>query len=97
MPDSVDLLNACKGLQICGNEYLTYLVRNEKLNIFIRENLYTTYHSNVHRFIMNKSFYALNIKFSLSMKQKQIHRYREQTCGCQDGGVWGKDESGIWH
>ena len=24
----------------------------------------------------------------LSMKQKQDHRYREQTCGCQGGGNW---------
>ena len=23
-----------------------------------------------------------------SMKQKQIHRYREHTCGCQGGGGW---------
>ena len=23
---------------------------------------------------------------NLSMKQKQIHRHREQTCGCQRGG-----------
>ena len=23
---------------------------------------------------------------NLSMKQKQTHRYREQTCGCQGGG-----------
>ena len=24
---------------------------------------------------------------NLSMKEKQIHRHRKQTCGCQDGGV----------
>ena len=31
------------------------------------------------------------------MKQKQTHRHREQTCGCQEGGVWvGKDwELGV--
>ena len=30
------------------------------------------------------------------MKQKQIHRYREQTCVCQGGGRGGKDyELGI--
>ena len=23
------------------------------------------------------------------MKQKQIHRHREQNCGCQAGGGWG--------
>ena len=27
-------------------------------------------------------------KWTLSMKQKQTHKYREKTCGCQgDGGV----------
>ena len=26
---------------------------------------------------------------NLSRKQKQTHRYREQTCGCQGGGVVG--------
>ena len=29
---------------------------------------------------------------NLSTKQKQTHRHREQTCGCQErgvGGVWG--------
>ena len=25
----------------------------------------------------------------ISIKQKQTHRHREQTCGCQGGGVWG--------
>ena len=25
---------------------------------------------------------------NLSMKQKQTHRHREQTCGCQGGGEW---------
>ena len=28
---------------------------------------------------------------NISMKQKQSHRYREQTCGCQAGGGGGKD------
>ena len=33
---------------------------------------------------------------NISMKQKQSHRYREQTCGCQAGGGGGKDrEFGI--
>ena len=27
---------------------------------------------------------------NLSMKQKQTYRHREQTCGCQGGGGWGK-------
>ena len=30
-------------------------------------------------------------------KQKQICGYREQTCGCQGGGDWGKDKRvGGW-
>ena len=30
---------------------------------------------------------------NLSMKQKQTHRHREQTCGCQwGGGVWERME-----
>ena len=28
---------------------------------------------------------------NLPMKQKQTHKYREQTCGCQGGGGWGMD------
>ena len=27
---------------------------------------------------------------NLSMKQKQTHKHREQTCGCQGGGVGGR-------
>ena len=26
-------------------------------------------------------------QMNLSMKQKQTHRHREQTCGCQEGGM----------
>ena len=33
---------------------------------------------------------------NLSMKQKQTHRHREQTCGCQEGGVWERDGVGGW-
>ena len=35
-------------------------------------------------------------QINLSMKQKQTHRHREQTCGCQEGvageglGGWGQ-------
>ena len=29
-------------------------------------------------------------------KQKQTHRHREQTCGCQGGGGWGRDGLGVW-
>ena len=32
---------------------------------------------------------------SLSVKQKQTHRHREQTCGCQGAGRWGRDELGV--
>ena len=31
---------------------------------------------------------------NLSTKQKQTHRYREQTCGCEEGGG-GRDGSGV--
>ena len=30
------------------------------------------------------------------MKQKQTHRYGEQTCGCQGGGGVGEERIGIW-
>ena len=34
---------------------------------------------------------------NLSMKQKQTHRQREQTGGCQEGiGRWGRDGLGVW-
>ena len=29
-------------------------------------------------------------QINISMKQKQTHRHREQTCGYQEGGVWGR-------
>ena len=35
---------------------------------------------------------------NLATKQKQTHRHREQTCGCQGGGrqrEW--DERGVWN
>ena len=35
-------------------------------------------------------------QMNLSRKQKQTHRHREQTCGCQGGGEWGRDELGVW-
>ena len=31
---------------------------------------------------------------NLSMKWKQTHGQREQTCGCQGGGGWGRNEVG---
>ena len=33
---------------------------------------------------------------NLSMQQKQTHRHREQTCGCQEGGGWGRDGVGAY-
>ena len=33
---------------------------------------------------------------NLSMKQKQTHGYREQTCGCQRGGDPGREGLGVW-
>ena len=33
---------------------------------------------------------------NLSTKQKQICRYREQTCGCQGGKGWGRVKLGVW-
>ena len=36
------------------------------------------------------------IQMNLFMKQKQTHRHREQTCGCQGGGIWGRDGLGVW-
>ena len=33
---------------------------------------------------------------NLSTKQKQTHRHREQTCGCQGGRGWGRDGLDIW-
>ena len=33
---------------------------------------------------------------NLFMKQKQTHRHREQTCGCQGGGRMGRDGLGVW-
>ena len=33
---------------------------------------------------------------NISTKQKQTHRYKEQTCGCQGGGGTGRDGLGVW-
>ena len=33
---------------------------------------------------------------NISMKQKQTHRCREQTCGCQGGGGWEREGWGVW-
>ena len=33
----------------------------------------------------------------LFTKQKQTHRHREQTSGCQGEGRGGRDELGVWN
>ena len=33
---------------------------------------------------------------NLSTKQKQTHRHKEQTCGCQGEKRWGRDKLGVW-
>ena len=33
---------------------------------------------------------------NLPMKQKQTHRHREQTCGCQGGGRRWRNGLGVW-
>ena len=35
-------------------------------------------------------------QMNTSTKQKQIHRHREQTCGCQGGEGWGREGLGVW-
>ena len=35
-------------------------------------------------------------QMNLSMRQKQTHRHREQTCGYQGEGGAGKDGLGVW-
>ena len=32
----------------------------------------------------------------MNLSMKQIHGHREQTCGCQGGGGWGRDGVGGW-
>ena len=32
----------------------------------------------------------------IDTKQKQTHGHREQTCGCQGGGAWGRDGVESW-
>ena len=36
------------------------------------------------------------IQINLSMRQKQIHRHKEQACGCQGETKWGRDGLGVW-
>ena len=33
---------------------------------------------------------------NLSTKQKQTHRYREETCSCQGGEKVREDDLGVW-
>lgn len=34
---------------------------------------------------------------NLSKEPKQIQGHKEQSCGCQQGGGWGRDGVGGWH
>ena len=34
-------------------------------------------------------------QMNLSIKQKQTHRHKEQTCGYQGGGEWGREGLGV--
>ena len=34
-------------------------------------------------------------QINLSMKQKETHRHREQTCDCQGGREWGREGLGV--
>ena len=36
------------------------------------------------------------VQMNLSTKQEQIHKHREQTCGCQGGGGREWDRLGVW-
>ena len=42
------------------------------------------------------STYMCNLKMNLPMKQKQIHRHREQTSSFQEGKDYGRDGVGGW-
>ena len=33
---------------------------------------------------------------NLSTKQEQTHTHREQICGYQGGGGWGRNGLGVW-
>ena len=33
---------------------------------------------------------------NIPTKQKQSHRHREQTCGCQGKGGWRREGLGVW-
>ena len=35
-------------------------------------------------------------QMNLSTKQKQIHKHREQTCGCQEGEGRKREGLGVW-
>ena len=36
-------------------------------------------------------------QMNLFTKQKQTHRHREQTCGCQEKWWWERDGLGVWY
>ena len=60
---------------------------------------YHTKSSKSERQISYDITYMQNLKYDTSeliMKQKQTHRHREQTCGCQGGGCWEGDGVEVW-
>ena len=32
----------------------------------------------------------------MNLPMKQTHRHREQTCGCQGEGDWGREGQRVW-
>ena len=43
--------------------------------------------------------YVWNLKYDsneIIYEAEQTHRHREQTCGCQGGGVWGRGRQEGW-
>ena len=41
--------------------------------------------------------YMWNLKCNTNVKEKQTHRYREQTSGCQRSEGWGMDGLVAWY
>ena len=39
--------------------------------------------------------YMWSLKYDTNLSMKQIHRHREQTCGCQGGGKGGREELAV--
>ena len=50
---------------------------------------------------INTIYYHFCVEFKIEykltyLKQKQTHRYRQQTCGCQEGGIREGKDWDIW-